>query len=82
MTVTVISTSMGLLFSVEGTFVWAKDLITKVLPKAEAGPEVLELRYDDDFGYVKYMRLELGKRDRENLTIEVKGFGLGKHPEL
>ena len=70
------------LFSVEGMFVWAKDLITKVLPKADADAELLELRYDDDFGYVKYMRLELGKRDRENLTVEVKGFGLGKHPEL
>ena len=70
------------LLSVEGMFVWAKDIITKVLPKADGGAEVLELRCNDDFGYVEYLRLELGHRDRENMTVEVKGFGPGKHPEL
>ena len=70
------------LFSVEGTFVWAKDIITKLLPKAEAGPEALELRCNEDFGYVEIMRLKLAKRDADNMTLEVKGFGPGKHPEL
>jgi hypothetical protein len=70
------------LFGVEGAFVWTKDLITKVLPKAEAGADTIELRINEDFGYIEYLRLQLAKRDAENLTFEVKGFGLGKHPEL
>lgn len=70
------------LFSIEGTFVWAHDIITKLLPTAGAGPEALQLRCDEDFGYVAYLRLQLAQRDKDNLTLEVKDFGVGKHPEL
>jgi hypothetical protein len=70
------------LFGVEGTFLWANDILSKLLPGTGAGTEALELRCNEDFGYVEYMRLQLAQRDKENLTLEVKDFGLGKHPEL
>ena len=70
------------LFSIEGTFVWTKDIITKLLPRAETGQDALELRFNDDFGYVEFMRLKMAKRDTDNVTVEVNAFGLGPHPEL
>lgn len=74
--------SLSWLFSVEGLFVWTKDIITKLLPQLEGGTEGLVFEINDDFGYVESLNLKLAKRDTDNMTIEIKGFGLGKHPEL
>lgn len=68
------------LFSIEGLLVWARDIITKVLPAA--GDEVLEMTVNEDFGYVEYIKLDMAKRDGDNMTIEVKEFGLGAHPDF
>ena len=70
------------LFGIEGTFVWSQNIITVVLPETGGSSEALSLRCNEDFGYVEYLRLQLPERNRENLTFELKDFGLGKHPDL
>jgi hypothetical protein len=69
------------LFSVEGTFVWARDVLTKLLPKRDADDKCVELHINPEHGYVEYMRIQLAQRDQDNFTLEVKGFGEGAHPE-
>jgi hypothetical protein len=69
------------LFSVEGTFVWARDVLTKLLPARGADESSVELHINPEYGYVEYMRVQLAPRDQDNFTFEVKGFGEGAHPE-
>ena len=68
------------LFSVPGGFAWARDLLTKVLPAAESDPDAIELRFNDEYGYVEHLNVKVASRDAANFTLEVKGFGVGVHP--
>ncbi len=70
------------LFSVPGTFAWARDMLTKILPEAEAGPEAITLRFNDEYGYVEHMDVKVAKRDATNVSYEVKVFGEGRHPDF
>jgi hypothetical protein len=70
------------LFSVPGAFAWARDMLAKVLPAAEAGGDAVELRFNDEYGYVEYLRVKAARRDAANFTFEVKGFGVGPHPDF
>lgn len=70
------------LYSVPGSFAWARDMLTKVLPDSDAGPEGIDLRFNSEHGYIEYMRVKAAKRDASNFTFEVKAFGVGPHPEF
>ncbi len=70
------------LFSVPGGFAWARDVLTKIIPATEVGDEAIELRFNDEYGYVEYMRVKVAKRDAHNFTLEIKGFGVGPHAEF
>ena len=69
------------LFSVPGAFAWAHDALTKLVPP-EAGTDAVELEFDDEYGYVKLLRVRLPQRDVHNFTFEVRRFGVGPHPEF
>ena len=69
------------LMSVPGTFVWARDLLTKVLPEMGADADAVEVRYNADFGFVEYLRVNVASRDAANFTYEVTSFGVGVHAE-
>jgi hypothetical protein len=70
------------LFSVPGAFAWARDMLTKVLPAAGVGDEAIDLRFNQEYGYVEYMRVTAARRDASNFTFEVKEFGVGVHPDF
>lgn len=70
------------LFTVPGAFAWARDLITKVIPPRPDAAEVLTVEYDDEVGFVRYMRFNAGQRDPLNFTFEVRRFGRGPHPDF
>lgn len=70
------------LFTVPGTFAWARDIISKVLPGHPDTAEALEIEYDDEAGYIRYMRFNAHRRDQHNFTFEVRRFGQGAHPEF
>jgi hypothetical protein len=67
-------------FSVPGTFVWVRDMLTKVLPEQGAGPDSVTLRMNDEHGYVEYLKVQVAKRAADNFTLEIQDFGLGEHP--
>lgn len=69
------------IFSVPGTFVWVRDMLTKVLPQQNAGAEAVELRINEEHGYVEYLKVTVAKRASDNFTLETQDFGLGEHPE-
>ncbi len=69
------------LFSVPGAFAWARDMLTKVLAAHGAGEDAVELRFDDEYGFVRFMRVRVAQRDAHNFTFEVRRFGVGAHPE-
>src|SRR5438309_2197729 len=50
------------LFSVPGTFAWARDLMMKVAPDTDAGDEAVDVIIDDEYGYVRRLQLEVGHR--------------------
>nr|MBN1229097.1 hypothetical protein [Anaerolineae bacterium] len=66
------------LFSVPGALAWARDMLRKVEP----GDEMLEIRFNDEYGYVEYMRMKAERRDTHNFTFEVRYFAEGPHPEF
>ncbi len=68
------------LFSVPGAFAWARDLLTKAA--AGAPPEAVELRLDDQYGYVRHLRINVARRDALNFTFDVRRFGEGAHPDF
>jgi hypothetical protein len=71
------------LFSVPGSFAWARDMIAKVLPQdEEITPETFKITYDDEYGYVRELNVSVGHRDSANFTYEVKRFGVGPHPDF
>lgn len=71
------------LFSVPGSFAWARDMLVKVVPTDQRVREdTVQLQFDDQYGYVKLLRVSVGERATSNFTFEVKGFGAGKHPDL
>lgn len=70
------------LFSVPGAFAWTRDVLTKIAPQAGADPDAVTLRLNDEYGYVEYLRLEMGHRAGANFTFEVTRFGTGPHPDF
>lgn len=70
------------LFAVPITFAWARDLLTKVLPAIGAEEDAIELDFDEQYGYIRFMRVHLPGRDAHNFTFEVRRFGLGPHPQF
>lgn len=68
------------LFSVPGTFAWARDMIVKVAP---ADPSVTDasiiIEFDEEFGFVRLLKVAVGKRASANFTYEVRAFGVGVH---
>ena len=69
------------LFSVIGTFVWARDFLEKVLPEKGGDEDVFELDFGDE-GYIKHMRVHMASRDVNNLDLDVRSFGRGAHPSF
>jgi hypothetical protein len=67
------------LFSVPGSFAWVRDMIEHVLPEAGEG-HMLDVRYNEEYGYVEYLRVKAARRDAHNFTYEVRRFGTGAHP--
>lgn len=65
------------LFTVPGTFAWARDMITKVAPAANAAPDALTIQYDPTMGYVSHIRARFAKRDEHNFTLDVRKVGTG-----
>jgi hypothetical protein len=57
-------------------------MLTKVLPASEASNDAIELRFDDEYGIVRFMRVRVAKRDQHNFTFEVRRFGVGPFPDF
>jgi hypothetical protein len=70
------------LFSVPGSFAWARDILTKILPATDAPQGALTIELDEDYGFVRRLQFEAGHRDAANFTFEVKHFSEGAHPEF
>ncbi len=71
------------LFSVPGSFAWARDMLLKVVPTdRRVHEDTVQIQFDSTYGYVKLLRVSIGERAVSNFTFEVKGFGVGKHPAL
>jgi hypothetical protein len=70
------------LFTVPGSFAWARDMITKVAPGTDVGLDAVDLVMDEEYGYVQRLQFEAGQRDSENFTFEVKRFGAEAHPNF
>ena len=66
------------LFSVVGTFAWARDMIKLV----SDGDERLDLACNEAYGYIEFLRVKADHRDQHNFTFEVRRFGEGKHPNF
>ena len=64
------------LFTVPGTFAWARDMLTKI----DISPEEIQLTFNAEFGYVELLRVQRPSRDQHNFTFEVRRFGQGTHP--
>lgn len=69
------------LFSVAGAFAWTRDLIGEI-HSGELDPEALVIDYDDDLGYVRLLKINLGRRNLDNFSFEVKELKPGCPPEL
>ncbi len=69
------------LFSVAGAFAWARDMLTRAIAAPGAGEDVVDLRFDAEYGFVRFMRVRVAQRDAHNFTFEVRHFGRGTHPE-
>jgi hypothetical protein len=70
------------LFSVPGTFAWARDMMTKVAPGTDVGLDAVDLVIDEEYGYVQRLQFEVGQRDTQNFTFEVKRFSAEPHPNF
>lgn len=71
------------LFSVPGSFAWARDMLIKVVPADQrVSEDSIQLQFDEQYGYVKLLRVSVGERAVSNFTFEVKRFSVGKHPDL
>ena len=66
------------LFTVPGTYAWARDLITKVLPDAGGDASNIEIEYGP-MGQITHVQIRMPSRDAHNLTLDVRGFGAGQH---
>jgi hypothetical protein len=61
------------LFSIPGTFAWARDMI-EMLDEDDPG---LEIACNEMYGYVEFLRVRADHRDEHNFTFEVRRFGQG-----
>jgi len=66
------------LFSVAGSFAWARDMIHEVGNVEGA----LQLKMNQDYGYVEMIRVKMPERDAVNFTFELKSFEAMIHPEF
>lgn len=69
------------LFSVVGAFAWARDLIAEG-DKGELDPSALLIEYDDRLGYVRQLKVNMGRRNLDNFSYEVKNLSPGLPPDL
>lgn len=70
------------LFTVPGTFTWARDLMLKVAPKANASPDAIAITFDEGYGYVTKLDVKFAERDGQNFNLDVRSFGEGPHPNF
>lgn len=70
------------LFSVPGAFAWTREMLN-VVSRGELGePSPILLQFNDQYGFVKMLRVKMPERDAANFTFEVKEFGVGAHPDF
>lgn len=66
------------LFTVPGSFAWARDILMKVVPEAnDVSDDDVVIEYDAEHGYIKTLKVSVGQRASANFTYEVKRFGSG-----
>ncbi len=66
------------LFSVPGSFAWARDILLKVVPEAnDVSDDDVVIEYDAEYGYIKMLKVSVRQRASANFTYEVKRFGAG-----
>lgn len=71
------------LFSVIGTFAWARDILTKIVPQeTDVAEEDVSISYDANYGYIRQIKVAVGHRASANFLLEVKRFTEGEHPEF
>ncbi|MGF1504880.1 MAG: hypothetical protein GYB64_09120 [Chloroflexi bacterium] len=66
------------LFTVPGTFAWTRDILMKVAQD----PSAVTVRFDPQYGIVRGLSVKVAKRDEHNFTLDVRDFGVGKHPNF
>jgi hypothetical protein len=69
------------LFSVPGAFAWTREMLSAV-GSSEDSESPIQLEFDDQYGFVKKLRVKMPERDAANFTFEVKDFGVGTHPDF
>lgn len=70
------------LFSVPGSFAWARDMLKSVMDQDDIPDDALIIEYDEDYGYVRLLKVAMGQRDGANFTFELKRFGAGTNPSF
>lgn len=68
------------LFSVPGAFAWSRDTISEAA--SVGAPDSVQIRFNESYGYLEFLRVKMPERDASNFTFEVKDFGEGTHPEF
>lgn len=70
------------LFTVPGSFAWAREMINSIGNSAAAETPPVVLQLNPDYGYVELLRVKMPERDAANFTFETKSFGVGTHPDF
>lgn len=69
------------LLSVSGTFAWARDLLKEV-HEGSLDPLALAIDYDEELGFIRQMKINLGRRNLDNFNFEVREFETYCPPDL